>query len=70
MADICDAAQATEALNLRAALEARPVMPVGPSRTECIDCDGPIPDARRQAVPGVVRCVFCQGQNETRTVGR
>ena len=28
--------------------------------TECIDCGDPIPERRRQAVPGCKRCVDCQ----------
>ena len=32
----------------------------GESLTECADCGEPIPEARRQAVPGVRRCVACQ----------
>jgi phage/conjugal plasmid C-4 type zinc finger TraR family protein len=27
---------------------------------ECIDCDDPIPEARRMAQPGCVRCAICQ----------
>lgn len=29
------------------------------SATECLDCDAPIPEARRWAVPGCQRCVEC-----------
>jgi phage/conjugal plasmid C-4 type zinc finger TraR family protein len=42
-----------------ARLRARPG-PAGDSRTHCADCDEPIPEARRQAVPGVKLCVACQ----------
>ncbi|RMX07433.1 TraR/DksA family transcriptional regulator [Allofranklinella schreckenbergeri] len=31
---------------------------------ECEDCGEPIPQARRQALPGVRRCVGCQEQYE------
>ncbi|RMX03648.1 hypothetical protein EBQ24_12390 [Allofranklinella schreckenbergeri] len=31
---------------------------------DCEDCGEPIPQARRQALPGVRRCVGCQGQRE------
>lgn len=34
--------------------------PSGQSRSFCIDCDEPIPDARRRAVPGCCRCIDCQ----------
>lgn len=30
------------------------------SRVLCIDCDAPIPPARRRAIPGVQCCVTCQ----------
>lgn len=32
----------------------------GVSRELCIDCDTPIPQARRSALPGVQCCVTCQ----------
>lgn len=38
----------------------------GPGLTHCEDCDAPIPEARRQAVPGVRLCVACQEQEDTR----
>jgi phage/conjugal plasmid C-4 type zinc finger TraR family protein len=31
-----------------------------PSATHCVDCEEPIPEARRQAVPGVTLCLDCQ----------
>jgi phage/conjugal plasmid C-4 type zinc finger TraR family protein len=31
-----------------------------PSLTECEDCGEEIPQARREAVPGVKRCIACQ----------
>lgn len=43
---------------------ARSQMARGESRTECEECGGPIPEARRKAVPGVRRCVECQGTAE------
>ncbi len=30
------------------------------SATVCSECDGPIPEARRQALPGVQTCIDCQ----------
>ena len=33
----------------------------GPSLPHCEECGAPIPEARRQAVPGVRLCVACQG---------
>jgi len=32
----------------------------GPSLTHCTDCNAPIPEARRLAVPGVRLCIACQ----------
>ncbi|WP_142865436.1 TraR/DksA C4-type zinc finger protein, partial [Klebsiella pneumoniae] len=29
-------------------------------RVLCIDCDAPIPPARRRAIPGVQCCITCQ----------
>ena len=34
----------------------------GESLTHCEDCDEPIPEARREALPGVRRCVACQAE--------
>jgi len=34
--------------------------PKGPSLKTCEECDAPIPEARRNAVPGVRLCVTCQ----------
>lgn len=33
---------------------------------ECIDCGDEIPEARRKAVPGCIRCVECEALNEER----
>lgn len=38
----------------------------GVSREECIDCFEPIPEARREAIPGVQCCVECQSIREAR----
>lgn len=35
-----------------------------PSRFDCLDCEEPIPDARRHAVPGCKRCIDCQQLHE------
>ena len=39
---------------------ARSSVPKGPSLKRCEECDAPIPEARRKAVPGVRLCVSCQ----------
>ncbi|VXB24839.1 conserved hypothetical protein [Luteimonas sp. 9C] len=36
----------------------------GPGLTHCEECDAPIPEARRQAVPGVRLCVACQAAHD------
>ena len=38
----------------------RSQLPQGPSLSHCEECDTPIPEARRKAVPGVRLCVPCQ----------
>ncbi|MGA7438621.1 MAG: DksA/TraR family C4-type zinc finger protein [Luteibacter sp.] len=35
-------------------------MTKGPGLERCEECDKPIPEARRKAVPGVRLCVTCQ----------
>ncbi|MCG7627791.1 DksA/TraR family C4-type zinc finger protein [Epibacterium sp. MM17-32] len=34
--------------------------PVGESLRHCADCEEEIPEARRQAIPGVKLCIDCQ----------
>ncbi len=41
---------------------ARGQLATGESRPECEDCGEPIPERRRQLVPGVRRCVSCQSE--------
>ncbi|TBV14075.1 DksA/TraR family C4-type zinc finger protein [Stutzerimonas kirkiae] len=43
---------------------ARSQLPRGESLSHCEECDAPIPEARRQAVPGVRLCVACQGEHD------
>ncbi len=44
--------------------------PQGESFAECAECDEPIPEARRQAVPGVKLCIDCQRERDGRFVAR
>ena len=44
--------------------------PVGESLTHCAECEEPIPEARRQAVPGVKLCIDCQSGRDARPVMR
>nr|WP_144918554.1 MULTISPECIES: DksA/TraR family C4-type zinc finger protein [Moraxella] len=39
---------------------AKRALPQGESLTHCEECDAPIPEARRLAMPGVRLCVHCQ----------
>ena len=39
--------------------------PVGDSLTHCADCDEPIPEARRVALPGVKLCIDCQQERDS-----
>lgn len=39
---------------------ARSQLPKGDSLEHCEECDAPIPQARRKALPGVRLCVRCQ----------
>ncbi len=36
----------------------------GDSRRDCAECGEPIPEARRQAVPGVRLCIRCQSARD------
>ncbi|MBZ2169209.1 MULTISPECIES: DksA/TraR family C4-type zinc finger protein [Marinobacter] len=36
----------------------------GESATQCDECDAPIPEARRKAIPGVRLCIDCQSAHE------
>ena len=44
--------------------------PKGESLTHCAECDEPIPEKRRQAIPGVKLCIDCQSGREARPVPR
>ena len=43
---------------------ARSQLRQGPGLTHCEECDASIPEARREAVPGVRLCVACQEQRD------
>jgi len=40
------------------------------SLARCEECEEPIPEARRRALPGVRRCVRCQAEAEQQQVQR
>ena len=43
---------------------ARSQLGQGPGLERCEECEAPIPEARRRAVPGVRLCVPCQEQHD------
>ena len=45
-----------------AVARARQQIPSGESLQHCEECDATIPEARRQAVPGVRLCIACQSE--------
>ena len=59
--DECDLAAKAARMFLRQSLtRARAVQSKKASRTVCLDCGEPIPEARQKAVPGCLRCVHCE----------
>ncbi len=44
--------------------------PVGESLTHCAECGEEIPEARREAVPGVKICIDCQEERDAVRVPR
>ena len=45
---------------------ARSMLPSGQSMQHCLECGDDIPQARRQAMPGVKYCVECQISHDKR----
>ncbi len=39
--------------------------PMGESLTHCAECEEPIPEARRQAIPGVKLCIDCMQEHDS-----
>jgi phage/conjugal plasmid C-4 type zinc finger TraR family protein len=39
-------------------------LPKGESLENCVECNAAIPEARREAVPGVRHCVNCQSEQD------
>lgn len=48
--------------------QARAKLPVGESASHCLECNERIPEARRQAIPGVTLCVECQSELDKKEV--
>ena len=60
-----DYAQIEQERELRRLLAARAyALPAGASASHCDDCGAEIPQARRLAMPGCIRCVQCQQEHE------
>ncbi|MDL4617800.1 DksA/TraR family C4-type zinc finger protein [Citrobacter amalonaticus] len=51
-----------------AVARARGEIPRGDSLYECEECGDPIPEARRQAVPGVRLCLNCQQEKDSQNL--
>jgi len=45
---------------------ARSRIPRGESRRTCVECGAAIPEARRNAIPGVRLCIACQEAEDRR----
>ncbi|MBR9762076.1 MAG: DksA/TraR family C4-type zinc finger protein [Rhodobacteraceae bacterium] len=44
--------------------------PQGDSLTHCAECEEPIPEKRRVAIPGVKLCIDCQNERDGRAMQR
>ncbi|ETX29272.1 DksA/TraR family C4-type zinc finger protein [Roseivivax isoporae] len=44
--------------------------PAGESLARCAECDEPIPEKRRAAIPGVKLCIDCQQDRDRRPAAR
>jgi phage/conjugal plasmid C-4 type zinc finger TraR family protein len=60
MADVIDTAQERADLVLSAQIQAARATVVGVSAMFCIECNRPILEERRAALPGVELCVYCK----------
>lgn len=70
MADIIDTAAEIEELQRNAALSAHRVNRNDVSAERCEECDEPIPEPRRAAVPGCKTCSSCQEEIELKNKQR
>jgi phage/conjugal plasmid C-4 type zinc finger TraR family protein len=43
-------------------------LPTGPSLESCAECGAKIPEARRDAIPGVRLCLACQTEADKKSV--
>ncbi|WP_191085656.1 TraR/DksA family transcriptional regulator [Roseococcus microcysteis] len=65
MPDEADLAADRESVWLARTIEAHRPRPQ-PGRLLCEDCEEPIPELRRQALPSATRCIRCQSALENR----
>ncbi|WP_409247910.1 TraR/DksA family transcriptional regulator [Enterobacter hormaechei] len=70
MADIIDTAAEIEELQRNAALSAHRSNRNAVSAERCEECDEPIPELRRAAVPGCKTCSSCQEEIELKNKQR
>ncbi|MFN3085412.1 TraR/DksA family transcriptional regulator [Enterobacter kobei] len=68
--DIIDTAAEIEELQRNAALSAHRVNRNAVSAEHCAECDEPIPQPRRTAVPGCQTCASCQEEIELKNKQR
>ncbi|MGC6386671.1 TraR/DksA C4-type zinc finger protein [Ewingella sp. S1.OA.A_B6] len=66
MPDLLDSITERQAEILDAQINAARQSVTGVSAMFCIDCDRPIPETRRAALPGVELCVTCKELQEQR----
>lgn len=63
--DILDRAQIYETGERKAAVASvRAALPTGPGLEICANCEEPIPEGRRKAMPGCTLCRECQEELE------
>lgn len=67
--DAVDKAKITEQRQRAKGIEAVTAALKQTGTADCVDCDKPIPPARRQAYPSARRCIDCQTYQE-QTWGR
>ncbi|AUG53925.1 TraR/DksA family transcriptional regulator [Thalassospira marina] len=65
MGDIIDAAQELEYRLRTQSLACHRVRFAELVLENCVECGEPIPDARRKALSGALRCIDCQNELET-----
>ena len=67
MDDLIDKANKQAQLNLDAALHAarmKTQAAIANDVTDCIECDKPIGEMRKQFIPSATRCIPCQNEYE------